>query len=108
MAASQGDIQALEQAALSGSDMDCADYDNRWVLPSEYKWRLTLHSIERPCTWRAVRGTWSVSSTWSLGAGWTPASLTGETMVRGHSDVSQMSHVSQVWEDGRGRGKDVY
>ena len=29
MAASQGDIQALEQAYLSGSDMDCADYDNR-------------------------------------------------------------------------------
>ena len=32
MAASQGDIQALEQAFHSGSDMDCADYDNRWVL----------------------------------------------------------------------------
>ena len=31
MAASQGDIQALEQTFLSGSDMDCADYDNRWV-----------------------------------------------------------------------------
>ena len=29
MAASQGDIQALEQAYLSGTDMDCADYDNR-------------------------------------------------------------------------------
>ena len=36
MAASQGDIQALEQAFHSGSDMDCADYDNRWVMNRIY------------------------------------------------------------------------
>ena len=52
MAASQGDIQALEQAFHSGSDMDCADYDNRWVMSAEQD-ILTSFIVRRkfyPCT----------------------------------------------------------
>ena len=32
LAASQGDVLALERAYVSGIDMNAADYDNRWLL----------------------------------------------------------------------------